>query len=44
MHGHGLWVAAQIADEFRISHSPAGTIATACFAITPVPPGYSTEG
>jgi anti-sigma regulatory factor (Ser/Thr protein kinase) len=34
-HGHGLWVAAQIADEFRISHSPAGTIATARFAITP---------
>ena len=35
MHGHGLWVAAQVADEFRISRTPAGTIATARFAITP---------
>jgi anti-sigma regulatory factor (Ser/Thr protein kinase) len=35
VHGHGLWLAGQVADEFRISRSPAGTTATARFAITP---------
>jgi anti-sigma regulatory factor (Ser/Thr protein kinase) len=35
VHGHGLWVADQAADEFRISRSPDGSTATARFAITP---------
>lgn len=34
-HGHGLWVVAQVSDEFTIDRGPAGTTATARFAITP---------
>jgi anti-sigma regulatory factor (Ser/Thr protein kinase) len=33
VHGHGLWVAGQVADELRTSHGPAGTTTTARFAI-----------
>lgn len=33
-HGHGLWVVAQVADQFTIDRGPAGTTATAGFAIT----------
>jgi len=33
-HGHGLWVVAQVADQFTIDRGPAGTTATASFAIT----------
>lgn len=34
-HGHGLWVAGQVADEFTIERGPAGTTATAVFALRP---------
>lgn len=36
---HGLWVIDQVADRFSIDHGPAGTTASACFAISPHPEG-----
>jgi anti-sigma regulatory factor (Ser/Thr protein kinase) len=32
-HSHGLWVVAQVADHFSIDSGPAGTTATATFAL-----------
>jgi anti-sigma regulatory factor (Ser/Thr protein kinase) len=32
-HGHGLWVAGEVADQLSIDHGPAGTTATAAFAL-----------
>jgi anti-sigma regulatory factor (Ser/Thr protein kinase) len=37
-HGHGLWVAGEVADQLSIDHGPAGTTATAAFALGS-PPG-----
>jgi anti-sigma regulatory factor (Ser/Thr protein kinase) len=34
-HGHGLWVVRQVASQLTIDHGPAGTTATAAFAIRP---------
>ena len=34
-HGHGLWVVGQIAEKFTIDRGPAGTTATATFALRP---------
>ena len=34
-HGHGLWVVAQVADQFAIDRGPHGTTATASFAVRP---------
>jgi anti-sigma regulatory factor (Ser/Thr protein kinase) len=34
-HSHGLWVIEQVADRFTIDHGPAGTTATATFALRP---------
>ena len=34
-HGHGLWLASEIADHVGIGHGPAGTIATVRFLRTP---------
>ena len=36
-HAHGLWLIDQVADRFTVHHGPAGTTASACFAITPPP-------
>jgi anti-sigma regulatory factor (Ser/Thr protein kinase) len=36
-HGHGLWMAGQVADQFTLDHGPAGTTATASFTISPDP-------
>jgi anti-sigma regulatory factor (Ser/Thr protein kinase) len=36
-HGHGLWLARQVADEFTLDHGPAGTTATASFTVSPDP-------
>ena len=33
-HGHGLWLAGQIADHLGIGHGPAGTTATARFPLS----------
>jgi anti-sigma regulatory factor (Ser/Thr protein kinase) len=33
-HGHGLWLAGQIADQLSISHGPAGTTATVRFPLS----------
>jgi anti-sigma regulatory factor (Ser/Thr protein kinase) len=32
-HGHGLWVVGEVADQLSIDHGPAGTTATAAFAL-----------
>ena len=32
-HGHGLWLARQVADQLRLESRPAGTRATAIFAL-----------
>jgi anti-sigma regulatory factor (Ser/Thr protein kinase) len=32
-HGHGLWMVGQVASQFTIDHGPAGTTATAVFAL-----------
>jgi anti-sigma regulatory factor (Ser/Thr protein kinase) len=34
-HGHGLWLAAQLADHVGIGHSPDGTTATVRFLLSP---------
>jgi len=34
-HGHGLWLAGQVADRVGIGHGPAGTTATARFLLSP---------
>jgi anti-sigma regulatory factor (Ser/Thr protein kinase) len=34
-HGHGLWMVGQVASQFTIDHGPAGTTATAVFALGP---------
>jgi anti-sigma regulatory factor (Ser/Thr protein kinase) len=34
-HGHGLWLAEQIADQVSISHGPEGTTATVRFLLAP---------
>jgi anti-sigma regulatory factor (Ser/Thr protein kinase) len=34
-HGHGLWMVGQVASQFSIDHGPAGTTATAVFALRP---------
>ena len=34
-HGHGLWLARQVADHVGIGHGPSGTTATARFPLTP---------
>ena len=34
-HGHGLWLAGQVADDIGIGRGPDGTIATARFPLTP---------
>ena len=34
-HGHGLWLVDQVADQFAIDHGPAGTTASATFALRP---------
>jgi anti-sigma regulatory factor (Ser/Thr protein kinase) len=34
-HGHGLWLAGQIADHVGIGHGPAGTTATVRFPLSP---------
>jgi anti-sigma regulatory factor (Ser/Thr protein kinase) len=36
-HAHGLWLIDQVADRFSIDRGPAGTTASACFTITPLP-------
>jgi anti-sigma regulatory factor (Ser/Thr protein kinase) len=33
-HGHGLWLAGQIADHVSIGHGPRGTTATVRFALS----------
>jgi len=38
-HGHGLWLIAQVTDQFSIDHGPAGTTATAGFTISSPQPG-----
>jgi anti-sigma regulatory factor (Ser/Thr protein kinase) len=42
-HGHGLWVVGQVTDQFSIDHGPAGTTATAAFALGS-PPGPAQPG
>jgi anti-sigma regulatory factor (Ser/Thr protein kinase) len=42
-HGHGLWVVGEVADQLSIDHGPAGTTATAAFALGP-PPGRTQPG
>jgi anti-sigma regulatory factor (Ser/Thr protein kinase) len=32
-HGHGLWVAGQVADKVSIDRGDSGTTVTACFAV-----------
>lgn len=34
-HGHGLWLAGQVADDVGIGRGPAGTTATARFRLSP---------
>jgi anti-sigma regulatory factor (Ser/Thr protein kinase) len=34
-HGHGLWLARQVADHVGIGHGPSGTTATARFPLAP---------
>jgi anti-sigma regulatory factor (Ser/Thr protein kinase) len=34
-HGHGLWLAGQIADHVGIGHGPDGTTATVSFLLSP---------
>jgi anti-sigma regulatory factor (Ser/Thr protein kinase) len=34
-HGHGLWLAWQVAEHVGIGHGPSGTTATARFPLTP---------
>ncbi len=34
-HGHGLWLARQVADHIGIGHGPSGTTATARFPLAP---------
>jgi anti-sigma regulatory factor (Ser/Thr protein kinase) len=34
-HGHGLWLAGQVADDVGIGRGPAGTTATARFPLSP---------
>lgn len=34
-HGHGLWLAGQIADHVRIDHGPEGTTVTVRFPLRP---------
>ena len=34
-HGHGLWLARQVADHVGIGHGPSGTTATARFPLGP---------
>jgi anti-sigma regulatory factor (Ser/Thr protein kinase) len=34
-HGHGLWVVRQVADHLSVQSGPAGTVATAIFALPP---------
>lgn len=34
-HGHGLWMIGQIATQFTIDHSSAGTTVTAIFTLCP---------
>lgn len=34
-HGHGLWLADQIADHVSINHGPEGTTATVRFQLVP---------
>jgi anti-sigma regulatory factor (Ser/Thr protein kinase) len=34
-HGHGLWMAGQVADDLGIVHGPDGTTATARFRLRP---------
>jgi anti-sigma regulatory factor (Ser/Thr protein kinase) len=36
-HGHGLWLVGQVADQLTLDHGPAGTTATASFAVSPDP-------
>ena len=44
-HGHGLWLVGEVADQFSIDHGPAGTTATAAFALgsPPEPAQPGTE-
>jgi anti-sigma regulatory factor (Ser/Thr protein kinase) len=44
-HGHGLWVADEVADRLSIDHGPAGTTAMAAFALgsPPAPAQLGTE-
>jgi anti-sigma regulatory factor (Ser/Thr protein kinase) len=35
VHGHGLWIVGQIADDVRVDRGNSGTIITARFAISP---------
>jgi anti-sigma regulatory factor (Ser/Thr protein kinase) len=35
-HGHGLWVARQVAEHVGIGHGPSGTTATARFPLSPL--------
>jgi anti-sigma regulatory factor (Ser/Thr protein kinase) len=42
-HGHGLWLIDIITDQFSIDHGPAGTTATAAFALS-FPPGPAQPG
>jgi anti-sigma regulatory factor (Ser/Thr protein kinase) len=35
VHGHGLWVVGQVADDVRVDRGHQGTIITARFAIVP---------
>ena len=32
-HGHGLWLARQVADELSVLSGPSGTCATVVFAL-----------
>jgi anti-sigma regulatory factor (Ser/Thr protein kinase) len=41
--GHGLWVVGEVADHLSIDHGPAGTTATAAFALGS-PPGPAQPG
>jgi anti-sigma regulatory factor (Ser/Thr protein kinase) len=34
-HGHGLWVAGQLADHLNVQSGPGGTTATASFTLPP---------
>jgi anti-sigma regulatory factor (Ser/Thr protein kinase) len=42
-HGHGLWMVGEVADQLSIDHSPAGSTATAAFALGS-PPGPAQPG